>query len=87
MSDIREWKVSSQKLGGLPCIEHKVTKELCLAGERGQIYEFAPGDLRAIVYMTSDEILHRVSLSKLRSWVKRLGVPGEARKQLEFVNV
>ena len=49
------WQASKQLLGGYPCVEHVVTKELSIIGRYGEIWQHDKLTFKAIIYS------HRIS--------------------------
>jgi hypothetical protein len=73
-------------LAGLPAYRHKLTKELCAFGARGQLFEYAPGQLRALFYHPDgEEGLAVVYPDQLARWVKRLAIPQTHKEQQQHI--
>lgn len=36
-----EWHIAEETIGGYACIKHRITKELCLYGHNGEIWQFS----------------------------------------------
>lgn len=82
-----EWKLTSQTLHGIPCLENRLTKELTAFGTTGCIYEIAPGEYAAIRYLPGgDEVLTRaIAAKQLKTWRTRLGIPDSVRDQKKLI--
>ena len=48
----KEWKLSLSKLEGIGCIEHKVTKELCIATKSAELWEYDQNRMACVIYTT-----------------------------------
>lgn len=96
------WQASKQLLGGYPCVEHVVTKELSIIGRYGEIWQHDKLTFKAIIYShriskrylpqeewpihAEDETLILFSAKELVTWVKRLGIPAKPKTQAGFAN-
>lgn len=80
------WKVSKKRLFGSWCVEHTETKELCIVGEKGEIWEYSPGVPAAFEILPSgEERLLRFKQEELPRIMRRLKVPNTPLQQLEII--
>jgi hypothetical protein len=81
------WKPSRADLHGLPCLQHTQTKELTAHGLKGCLYEFAPNQLAAILYLDGgdEKLVTGIKPKDAKRWAKRLAVPQAAADQLHLI--
>jgi hypothetical protein len=80
------WIKTDQTISGVPALKHKVTGELASHGSKGHLFEFAPGDIRAIVYDPSgDEDQVKVAPHRVKAWARRLEIPLDLSEQKALV--
>lgn len=89
---VAKWRPSGKKLAGFSCIELEGTRELCLAGARGDIWHYGGDTYRAIVTHDKDgkKLINEQLLSfkrgRVREVMKRLKVPISQMQQADFAN-
>lgn len=101
MNDDWYYAPDHEKIGKFKCIKHRFTKELALAGKKGEIWEFSDTHCAAILnstaanryfpneepkYKKGEEKLIRFPKKDLEMWAKRLGVPKQRSAMVRFAN-
>ena len=81
-----DWIDNGDTLAGLPCLTHRITKELCLFGDKGQLWEYALDQYRGLLYTRNhgEKLLRSIPGHAISYWVGRLGVPKQKGLQLKY---
>jgi hypothetical protein len=96
------WQPAKRLFAGLRCIEHQLTKELCLVGKYGEIWIHNESTFKAVIYShriikrflprerwsvdALDEVIIDFESQELNTWVDRLLVPAKPYTQAEIAN-
>lgn len=98
-----DWYIPSVdgNIGKYKALKHKVTKERCLFGKHGEIWEYSSDTIAVLVKShkiankftdnkahAGDESLFKAPLTDLSKWVKLIKVPVRyLNKQMEYSEV
>jgi hypothetical protein len=90
------WRPSKRKIYGFDCVEYAVPEcpatETCLSGKNGEIWECAPGMLKAYVsgrispFLKGKGSLETFPAEDLALWVKAMKIYKTMTKQAHFAN-
>lgn len=97
-----QWRPSTRKLYGYPCVEQPITlsgrpngddRELMLAGKHGLLYPFGPGLARIYLFSQNFRTRHNngncfltIPESLVPEWKKKLKVPSTRPAQARIAN-
>lgn len=76
------WIPTTDSIASIPCLRHKLTKELTAFGTKGQLFLFSAGDVRALIYRTDHEEIQKVPLKRIKRWAARLEIPADLKEQI-----
>jgi hypothetical protein len=83
----KQWVVCKKKMLGLyPCLRHKVTNELVIFGEKGQISKWNDELMWVIWYhKNGDETSTKFEPKDIAKYLKKAKVPKTAKEQKAFI--
>lgn len=85
---MNKYVVAGNKIGRYRCVTmQKSDFDNCLAGERGEIWEYGDGTLRAFKLLPGGgEKIFSFTFKDLETWISRLKVPADPHEQVYWAN-
>jgi hypothetical protein len=85
MNHLDEFQVSSIPLYNYPCCVHYKTKELCIFGELGQIYQYSDSLGFCIVYHANgDETGIKFENKDAKKYIKKIKTVPDQQRQIKM---